>query len=144
LADETRSSKIVLQYSLDENRREKLPVVRLKIKTPYREYPLQWLEALIDTGYDGGLLIPPDHYRNAGLAATELPVEDWDIAESITGGTTLLQAAIAEINIQGLEKSIELRIETFQGNTAILLGLNGIKTLFLCLDGPNQTILFNR
>ena len=144
MADETRSDKIALPYSLDENRREKLPVIRLKIVTPYKAYPAQWLDALIDTGFDGGLLIPPDHYRNAGLAATELPVEDWDIAESITGGTTLLQAAIAEVKIQGLEKAIELRIETFQGNTAILLGLNGIKTLFLCFDGPNQIILFNK
>jgi predicted aspartyl protease len=144
LADETRSGKIVLQYILDENRREKLPVIGLKIITPYREYPAQWLDVLIDTGYDGGLLIPPDQYRNAGLAGTELPVEDWDIAESITGGTTLLQAAIARVKIQGLEKSIELRVETFQGNTASLLGLNGIKTLFLCLDGPNQTIVLTK
>ncbi len=144
MADETRSDKIALQYSFDENRRERLPIVRLKIITPYKEYPAQWLDALIDTGYDGGLLIPPAHYRNAGLAASEIPVEDWDIAESITGGTTLLQAAIAEVKIQGLEKSVELRIETFQGNTAILLGLNGIRTLFLCLDGPNQTILLKK
>jgi len=144
LADETHSDKVAIEYQTDENRREKLPIIKVKIITPYQEYPGQWLEVLLDTGYDGGLLIPLDHFRNAGLSITELPVEEWDIAESITGETTLLQAAIANVRIDGIDDLFELRIETYQGNTALLLGLNGIKELFLCLDGPNQRLLFKK
>lgn len=69
---------------------------------------------------------------------SELPIEKWDLGEAITGGITLLQASLANIQIKGAKEQYELRIETFQGNQEIVLGLNGIKRLFLCLDGLNN------
>jgi len=98
------------------------------------------MDALLDTGYDGGLLIPFERYREANLQQTELPVEDWDIAEAVNGRLILLQAASSRMRIKGLQGSFDIRIETFQDNTTTLIGLNGIKSLLISLDGSKEVL----
>lgn len=62
MANEKVNHDITFAYKEEENSRELLPKIELKIITPYLEYPDDWLEAILDTGYDGGLLIPIELY----------------------------------------------------------------------------------
>jgi len=140
MENKKNTKKVEFQYINTENAREKIPILRLKIVTPYKRHPDEWLEAFLDTGYDGGLLIPPELYKEAELHKIELPIDQWDIGETVTGEMTLLQASLAKIEIKGFDKLIELRIETFKGNQEVILGLNGIRTLLLCLNGPKKCV----
>jgi predicted aspartyl protease len=137
MANKKNIDEIEFEYRATETSRERRPIVELRIVTPFKTYPNDWLEAVLDTGYDGGLIVPLKLYKEAELEKAELPVEYWDVGESLTGDMMLLQAALANIEIKGLDNLQELRIETFKGNEEVVLGLNGINVLFLCLDGPN-------
>ncbi len=132
------NKEVIFKYLSFENRRENLPVIRIKLIIAGIEYPEKWLNAILDTGYDGGLLIPFDQYREAKLQYTEIPIEDWDIGESVNGRLMLLQAAYSRRKIEGIQKLFGIRIETFQGNESTLLGLNAIKRLLVILDGPME------
>jgi len=138
--NKTHSEELTIEYKEIESIRTKIPIIGLKIITPYKTFPTGWLDALLDTGYDGGLLIPFEIYKKAELQKIELPVDHWDVGEAITGNIILLQTAIGKISIKGLKTLIELPIETFEGCQEILLGLEGIKNIMLYLDGPNQAL----
>ncbi|MHA1266862.1 MAG: hypothetical protein ACTSRS_16615 [Candidatus Helarchaeota archaeon] len=141
MADEKNSKKIAFEYINSADAREKIPVLQLQIKNPFiKPVDNPWIDAALDTGYDGGLLIPPKLYQELELHKIEFPIDQWDIGETISGEIMILQAALAQIKILGLNRLIELRIETFPGNQKKVLGLNGIKTLLLCLNGPKEKI----
>ncbi|MHA1799153.1 MAG: hypothetical protein ACTSVY_11980 [Candidatus Helarchaeota archaeon] len=143
MANETNSKKIIFKYKQTENARLLIPILTLKIINPFKDDETDWMDAIVDTGYDGGLLVPLKTYMEAELNKIELPIDYWDVGESISGEITLLQAALALVKIKGMKKLIELKIETFNKNQEVIIGLNGIRNILLCLDGQKNELYIN-
>lgn len=90
----------------------------------------------IDTGYDGGLLVPFELYAELGLFKWERPEEDWALGETVAGQTVVLPAADAEVLIPALGIAIPVMVETFWDNQAFLVGLQFMRRYKWLLDGP--------
>ncbi|MEM2935727.1 MAG: hypothetical protein QW231_00940 [Candidatus Bathyarchaeia archaeon] len=89
----------------------------------------------IDTGYDGFLLLSEDNYKHVGLYLSELPRKYWPEGETVTGEVFKLRRALALVYVPKAGLKLEGYIDTFQGNTENLAGLNFIKTMKLLLTG---------
>lgn len=92
----------------------------------------------IDTGYEGFLLLSEERYRLLGLNLSELPRRYWPEAETITGEVFKLRRASAIVRVPDAGKEFEGYIETFQGNSEDLLGLDFLSNLNLLLEGPSE------
>jgi len=92
----------------------------------------------IDTGYDGFLLLSEDNYKHVGLHLSELPRRYWPEGETVTGEAFKLRRALALVYVPKAGLKLEGYIDTFQGNTENLTGLDFIKTMKLLLNGPSQ------
>jgi len=92
----------------------------------------------VDTGYDGFLLLSETDYKRIGLHLSELPERYWPEGETVTGEVFKLRRALSIVYIPKAGLRLEGHIDTFQGNTENLTGLNFIKTMRLLLDGPGQ------
>ncbi|MFQ5342111.1 MAG: hypothetical protein ACE5F6_11255 [Anaerolineae bacterium] len=99
-------------------------------------YPPDELRVTIDTGYDGGLLVPFELYAELGLFKWERPEEDWALGETVAGQTVVLPAADAEVLIPALGIAIPVMVETFWDNQAFLVGLQFMRRYKWLLDGP--------
>ena len=92
----------------------------------------------IDTGYEGFLLLSEADYEHVGLRFSELPRKYWPEGVTVTGEVFRLRRALAIVCIPKASLKLEGYVDTFQGNSENLAGLNFIKTMKLLLDGPNQ------
>lgn len=92
----------------------------------------------IDTGYDGFLLLSEDNYKHVGLHLSELPRRYWPEGETVTGEVFKLRRALALVYVPKASLKLEGYIDTFQGNTENLTGLDFIKTMKLLLNGSSQ------
>lgn len=75
---------------------------------------------IIDTGYDGDLLLASDKYMELGFNQFELPLSSFDIAESIDRSDIILRASISKA--QWGEKRFEIKIESIPENQETILG----------------------
>jgi len=92
----------------------------------------------IDTGYDGFLLLSEANYNHIGLHLSELPKKYWPEGETVTGEVFRLRRSLALVHIPMAGLKLEGYVDTYQGNTENLTGLDFIKTMRLLLDGPSQ------
>ena len=94
----------------------------------------------IDTGYDGFVLLSEDNYKHVGLHLSELPKKYWPEGETVTGEVLKLRRALGLVYIPKAGVRLEGYIDTFQGNTENIIGLDLIKAMKLLLDGPSQQV----
>lgn len=92
----------------------------------------------IETGYDGSLLLSEANLKQIGLHLSELPREYWPEGETVTGEAFQLRRALTIAYIPKTGFKLEGYVDTFEGNTENLTGLDFIKTMKLLLDGPSQ------
>jgi len=92
----------------------------------------------IDTCYEGFLLLSEDNYKHVGLHLSELPRRYWPEGETVTGEVFKLRRALALVYVPKAGLKLEGYIDTFQGNTENLTGLDFIKSMKLLLNGPSQ------
>ncbi|UCE13257.1 MAG: hypothetical protein JSV04_13860 [Candidatus Heimdallarchaeota archaeon] len=89
----------------------------------YSHLTTEWhkLESvIIDTGYDGDLLLASDKYMELGFNQFELPSSSFDIAESIDKSDIVLRASISKA--QWGEGRYEIKIESIPENQETILG----------------------
>jgi clan AA aspartic protease len=96
----------------------------------------QAIQLIVDTGYDGDLLLNYDLYESLGFLVFEEDQEEWDIAESVTGDQILLRSSHSKIRLE--EREFTVRIESFQENEESLIGRGLLRRLFSEINGFKQ------
>ena len=94
---------------------------------------VKYENVIIDTGFDGDVLIPFEDFRNNGFEEALLIETDQFIAETISGEEIILLSALSEIKVN--KKKIPVIVETFLGNKDILVGRGVLANLRVLIDG---------
>lgn len=117
--------------------RVKIPVVPLRIvvNNSVKEY-----EFILDTGFDGQLLIPYITYKALKLHQFEFPPDLWAFGESISGELKPLRCSKALVKNEKLNFSQIVEIETFEQNDQFLLGLGLLRNFQAILEGRSEQI----
>jgi len=111
--------------------------MKISIKNPINGATLTH-EGLLDTGYDGLILLSWDAYVELGLRKCELPRKLWSTGVSVTGEEFLLRAAYAEVEL-GRARRLVL-VETYRDNVRRLVGRGFIEPYIAILDGPKKLL----
>ncbi|MHA1652337.1 MAG: clan AA aspartic protease [Candidatus Helarchaeota archaeon] len=98
------------------------------------------LSALIDTGYDGELLIPPDIYDKLNLKAFEFSNDVVSIAETASGEHLELQSASGSIKIKGHDLITIITIDTHIRCKEVIIGRKFLESYNTLLKGPNKQV----
>lgn len=96
------------------------------------------LTMIVDTGFDGGLLIPTTLYKKLGFRKYEHPASEFPILETPTGMVLKIKSAPAKLCIDNLK--IDIDVWTMPDCNEILLGLEVLEKLFLKLNGPEKVL----
>ena len=112
------------------------PVLDVAVTDPLRRTTAE-LRTRIDTGFDGGLLIPLDRYVGLNLQEFEEPSGSF-AARSAQGLTVRLRCSRAIVGVQG--KDFECRVYTTPILLRPLLGLELLNQCRLTLDGPRNEL----
>ena len=99
------------------------------------------IETLIDTGYDGFLIIPLRIFDELKLISSEL-VEDQSVrAESITGEYLELQTSMGYVEIPALKLLISIEIDTAPFCSEMLIGRQLLEKIVVILNGPTHELV---
>ncbi len=93
---------------------------------------------IVDTGFEGDILIPSRLYQKLGFRKYEHPISDFPILETIAGMVLKIRSAPAELYIEDLK--IDIDVWTMPDCNEILLGLEVLDKLLLKLSGPEQIL----
>ena len=75
---------------------------------------------IVDTGYDGDILLAYNIYQDLGFTFAELSSIAFAKAESVDGTSFVLRGSVTKARWAGNEQ--EIRIETVKGNEETLIG----------------------
>ncbi|MHA1785367.1 MAG: hypothetical protein ACTSX4_06135 [Candidatus Helarchaeota archaeon] len=104
-------------------------------------YPTQsQVECLIDTGYDGYLMIPLTLFDQLKLISSELPPDQIRVAETIVGERFELRTALGNVKIKGINELILIEIDTYPNCAEILIGRQLLEKIIIKLDGINRLL----
>ena len=115
--------------------RNEAPVIQVEIIIGSKSYSFNFM---VDTGYDGCLLIPYTIYKQLGLEKFELPKDEWSVGETVSGEIFPLASALCKIKVADM--IFECVIETFEDNSDFLVGLDFLQKFNTVLQGPKQKI----
>lgn len=96
------------------------------------------LTMIVDTGFDGYLLIPSKLYKKLGFQKYEHPISEFPILETVAGMVIKIRSAPANLYIGNLK--IDIDVWTMPDCNEILLGIEVLDELLLKLDGPEKTL----
>ncbi len=115
---------------------EKLhPVINGILKGPSRK---EELSMIVDTGFEGHILIPSRLYKKFGFQKYEHSASEFPILETVAGMAIKIRSAPAELIIDDLQ--IEIDVWTMPECNEILLGLEVLDELILKLNGPEKVL----
>ncbi|MCD6514624.1 MAG: hypothetical protein ACTSSP_06995 [Candidatus Asgardarchaeia archaeon] len=118
---------------LDIGARSEVPVIQVWIVIGNKSEKYTFI---IDTGYDGYLLVPYAIYKHLELEKYEIPKNLWSVGETISGEIIPLITATCKIKVMDL--TFECPIETFEGSDEFLAGLSFLNKFITILDGKNK------
>ncbi|MBS7249146.1 MAG: hypothetical protein KIH08_00935 [Candidatus Freyarchaeota archaeon] len=101
-------------------------------------YPVEGpLSAMVDTAFDGYLIIPLSIFQELRLDQYEVPPDLIENTETFSGEIIKLRTSLALVEIKGLlEKQVE--IDTHENCQEPLLGRLFLENLVTPLDGPKR------
>jgi predicted aspartyl protease len=97
---------------------------------------------LLDTGYDGCVLLAWDTYLELGLRRCEMPRKLWSTGVSVTGEEFPLRTAHARVELGG--RSMLVLAETYRDNSRRLIGRGFVEDYVTTLDGPRKELRISR
>jgi len=129
---ENEKKKICWDY-LDIGARTQTPIIQVELigENKKGEYTF-----VVDTGYDGFLLIPYSIYKELELNKHELPKNLWDVGETISGEIIPLIASLCKVKVSNT--SFETVVETFEGNKEFLVGISFLEKFITTLEGNTK------
>ncbi|MCD6145288.1 MAG: hypothetical protein J7J03_02650 [Methanosarcinales archaeon] len=111
------------------------PVITGTLVAPFRN---EELTMIVDTGFEGCLLIPYRIYRELGFLKREYPTSEFPFIEAVTGMVTKIRSAPAKLCIGTIALGID--VWTMPDCNEILLGLDVLNKLLLKLNGPERIL----
>ncbi|MCE7734166.1 MAG: hypothetical protein GPJ54_04750 [Candidatus Heimdallarchaeota archaeon] len=107
----------------------------------YFETKEEKLEALVDTGYDGDIVIPFSIYQKLQLSQHEYPDDQMGLIETASGELISLKSASAIIEFVEIEISIVVIVDTFTRGSEIIIGRKLLESFRTILDGSDKKIM---
>ncbi|MHA2252675.1 MAG: hypothetical protein ACXAD7_20090 [Candidatus Kariarchaeaceae archaeon] len=132
---------ISFDYETIENTSSKAPFLKFSLADPLEKKSII-LKGLVDTGYDGELLLSNTSYRELALRSFEVPVSDLIVGETVTGERLSIQNSSAILEIAGIDVSILVEVDTFKGCKEILIGRKFLKSFLTTLHGQSEKLSF--
>ena len=117
--------------------RVKIPVLPLEISNDNLREEYNFL---IDTGFDGYLLIPYLTYKKFNLHQFELPPDLWSYGETISGELKPLRCSRALVKNLKIGFAQIVEIETFEQNDQYIVGLGFLKRFQALLSGDKEQL----
>ncbi len=115
---------------------EKLhPVINGTLIGPSRK---EVLSMIVDTGFEGHILIPSRLYKKFGFQKYEHSPSEFPILETVAGMAIKIRSAPAKLIIEDLQ--IDIDVWTMPECNEILLGLEVLDELVLKLNGPEKVL----
>ena len=111
------------------------PVIRGTLVAPFQN---EELTMMVDTGFEGCLLIPYRTYRELGFLKREYPTSEFPVIETVTGMVTKIRSAPAKLCIGTITLNID--VWTMPECGEFLLGLDVLNELLLKLDGHERVL----
>ena len=102
--------------------------------------PKESVEALIDTGYDGYLIIPTKIFYDLKLNSSRIPQDQVLKAETITGDNLELITAFGHLELPDLNLIFAIEIDTTTHCSEILIGRRLLENLIIRLNGPKKEL----
>lgn len=111
-------------------------VLNIELYSPQQKSWIKYHNILLDTGYDGDILIPMKDFEKHGfLQVLSIESGQWS-AESVSGEDIKLISSFSALKINNYQ--IEAIIESFTGNNSVLLGRGILIQLKTTIDGKKE------
>jgi len=111
-------------------------ILDLELYSPLKKEWIKYNNILIDTGYDGDILIPITDFEENGFnKVLTLETDQWK-AESVSGEEIRLISSFSEMKING--SKVETLVESFIGNNSLLVGRGILVQLITTIDGKEK------
>ena len=124
-----------MKYDYEEINEELHPVISGILAGPSRSEDLTFI---VDTGFEGNILIPSRLYKKLGFHKYENPASEFPILETVAGIVTKIRSAPAKLCIENLEMAID--VWTMPDCNELLLGLDVLDKLIIKLNGHESTL----
>ena len=98
------------------------------------------VSVLVDTGYDGFLLIPEKIYEDLALDTFEVVEDEIPIVETITGEKITLRTAHSLLDIEELLADTIIEVDTTPHCTESLIGRQFLEFFVAVLNGPDKIL----
>ena len=98
------------------------------------------VSVLIDTGYDGFLVIPEEIYEDLELDTFEVVEDEIPIVETITGEKITLRTAHSLLEIKELLAETIIEVDTTPYCTEPLIGRQFLELFVAVLNGPDKKL----
>lgn len=108
--------------------------IPIKALNPFEgvQYPARgWALAVLDTGYTGFLLLPPEIYEFLRLGEQRQKIIK---AETADGREVTLRAAYATVRVRDLDAPIDGLVETGENVGEVLSGMRALRHLQTIID----------
>jgi predicted aspartyl protease len=115
------------------------PVIEIVLKDLLGNNPVK-INALLDTGYDGYLIVPPTIYERVGLSKYELDLDMVPPLETVGGERIIIRSSNGLVHIEGFSDDILCEIDSHATCIEALIGRQ-LLAIFCCtLDGPSELL----
>ncbi len=121
---------------ITDNFRFMAPMMKLKLTNLVTGKGMVF-NGVVDTGFDGELLLPWKTYETLELFKCEIPRKYWSIGVSVTGEEVYLRGSYVNIEINSELTGIAVA-ETYIHNERFLVGRGLLEKYVSKLDGPNK------
>jgi len=121
-----------------------VPAVRVRLRNlPLKiEYPSDGsIEAVMDTGYEGFVAVPPSIFAALGLDKMMAGSRTVEVAD---GRGVRSRVAYGTVELEGMNSEIDGPVETFEGLTEVLVGTRLLSDFRVTLDYCLRTVAINQ
>ncbi len=131
--------KLTFRYNTPINSEILAPYLEIILSDPLETKAME-LTALIDTGYDGEILIPKDVYNKLNLTAFEYSSDLLSIAETASGEHLELQSSNGIIKIKGTDLLTIITVDSHGKCKETIIGRKFLESYHTLLKGPEKEL----
>jgi clan AA aspartic protease len=131
--------KLKFGYNTPINSEILAPNIEVILSDPLEINTIE-LTALVDTGYDGEILIPKDIYYKLNLKAFEYSSDLLNFAETASGEHLELQSANGSIKIKGADLLTIVTVDSHEKCKEVIIGRKFLESYHTLLKGPEKEL----